>query len=94
MWLIVSREALSPRPLLASLVFSLPPDRPGRLKVRLCSFSLVPRPRLASLWVRLLVLLACKHHQLSHHEVSIQDILLPLPTLPVSVLPELEAPEL
>ena len=93
MWLIVSREALSPRPLLASLAFSLPPDRPGRLKVRLCSFSLLPRPRLASLWVRLLVLLACKH-QLSIHEVSIQDILLLLTTLPVSVLPELEAPEL
>ena len=57
-WLIVSLEALSPRAFPASLVFSLPPDLPGRLKVRLCSFSLLPSPRLASLWVRLLVLLA------------------------------------
>ena len=56
-WLIVSL-VLSPRPLEASFAFSLPPERPGRLKVRLCSFSLLPSPRLASLWVRLLVLLA------------------------------------
>ena len=60
MWLIVSLfPALSPFRWPASFPFSLaPPDRPGRLKVRLCSFSLLPRPRLASLWVRLLVLLA------------------------------------
>ena len=57
-WLIVSLEALSPRARPASFPFSLPPDLPGRLKVRLCSFSLLPSPRLASLWVRLLVLLA------------------------------------